>query len=111
MFEHKLKMRPGLPPRYDVVGKFPVAVKDFVDAVLERSRNDIRVTFWVNDESIQGSTRPCICYKREGYIHGAKWIEELQSPENLLDQISERHVVKCFADGDYGQMHYSMTIQ
>lgn len=112
MFEYKLEHKTNFPfGHYDLVGELPVSVRDFIPAVLELSKNEICVSVLVAGELIPGIAWPCVDYRRAGNVYSGEWREEAKQPENLLEQIADRNVVKCHAYGDYGHMHYYVTLE
>lgn len=91
---------------YDIVGEFPVKFIDFFKWVLNNT-NSFRVEF--------GSTNECyggwLGNRLEVEDGGDYWYWTKQKPEDWFDEIANKNITKCWANGGWGQMTYFCTFE
>lgn len=104
----KLKENGDATSNYDIVGKFPVKFADFSKQILENT-NSFRVEFGASNECYGG----WLGNRLE--VHKPKdednWYITKEEPENWLEEIVNKNVTKCWANGGWGQMLYICTFE
>lgn len=91
---------------WDVVGEFPVKFIDFFKWVLENG-NSFRVTFGASNKCYGG----WLGNRLKAHKIEDKWYWERQEPENWFDEVANKNVTKCWANGGWGQMLYICTFE
>lgn len=91
---------------YDIIGEFPVKFIDFFKWVLENT-NFSRIEFCATNERYGG----WLGNKLEVSKFQDKCYWETQKPEWLFEAIANDNIVKCWANGGWGQMTYFYTLE
>lgn len=91
---------------YDLVGEFPVKFIDFFKWVLNNT-NSFRVEFCATNECYGG----WLGNRLEVYKNDEDWYWERQKPENWFDEIADKNITSCWANGGWGQMLYFCTFE
>lgn len=90
---------------YDVTGDFPVSFRDFSKWVLD-NENSFRVDFQIVNKCYGGLFRNYIEFEREK--NNREWH---LTKYKLFNEIEDKQIVKCFANGGWGQMSYFCTLE
>ena len=100
------KVNSDTTANYDIVGDFPILLKDFVMAMTDETK-DFRATFYITNERMGGWWKNNFeLNKRNG-----DWYVDKEKPVFLIDIIRDRKVVSCRANGGYGQMSYFCELE
>lgn len=91
---------------YDIVGKFPVKFIDFFKWVLNNT-NSFRVDFAAINDCYGG----WLGNRIEVEKHQDEWYWTKQEPEDWFDEIANKNITKCWANGGWGQMTYFCTFE
>lgn len=92
---------------YNIVGKYPITFCEFARWVLE-NENSFRVNFRATNECYGG----WLGNKLEVEKHtNGKWYWTKQEPENWFNEIANKNITKCWANGGWGQMSYFCTFE
>lgn len=93
---------------YNVTGDFPVSFREFLKWILD-NENDFRVDFQVTNKCYGGWFTNCLELERER--NSREWRMTKNEPENFFSEIENKQIVKCGANGDWGQMTYFCTLE
>lgn len=103
MYKHvRTKENGDATANYDIIGEYPIKFIDFIHVISESDSNSFRIVFYDADN---WTTNKCEIEKRNG-----EWYITLQS-SNFIDKCKNKNVVKCRANGGYGQMSYFCTFE
>lgn len=93
---------------YRLVGKFPVAFREFFKWVLE-SEDSFRVEFAATNRCYGGwlGNRIEVCKPRGETL----WHWSLQKPDGWFDEVADKKITQCRASGGWGQMTYFCTFE
>lgn len=91
---------------FDIVGEYPVKFVDFFKCMLEHS-NSFRIQFGASNQCYGG----WLGNRLEVHKINDEWYWERQKPENWFEEIKDKNVVKCWANGGWGQMTYFCTFE
>lgn len=93
---------------YNVPGDFPISFREFLKWILE-NEDDFRVDFQVTNKCYCGWLTNCLELERER--NSKEWRITKNKPENLFSEIEDKKIVKCSANGGWGQMSYFCTLE
>lgn len=85
---------------YDIVGEFPIRLLDFMLAITEDS-NSFRIEF---HDAKNWTTSKVEVKERDG-----EWYITEETLNDFMKRYKDKMVVKCWANGGYGQMSYFCT--
>lgn len=93
---------------YNLVGVFPVKFLDFFKWILN-NENSFRIEFCATNECYGGWLGNKLEIKKDLNSGECYWTK--QKPNNWFDEISNKKITKCFANGGWGQMTYFCTFE
>lgn len=93
---------------YDIIGSFPVKFINFFKWVLKND-DSFRIEFGATNKCYGGwlGNRIEMHKNREDDA----WHFVKQEPENWFDELANRNVIDCWANGGWGQMTYFCTFE
>lgn len=93
---------------YDIIGEFPVTFREFSKRILADA-NSFRVQFAATNKCYGGWLGNRLeVHKPRG---ADTWYLTKQEPENWLNEIANKNIIKCWANGGWGQMTYFVTFE
>lgn len=93
---------------YDIVGDFPVTFADFFRWVLT-NENSFRVIFGATNKCYGGWLGSRLVIYKDRVEDS--WYWEHQEPKYWFEEIEQKKVIKCWANGGWGQMSYFCTFE
>lgn len=91
---------------YELVGEFPVKFIDFFKWVL-KNEDSFRVAFGATNECYGGWFGNRLEVEKDG----GNWYWTKQQPDLWFDEIHNKKITKCLANGGWGQMTYFCTFE
>jgi len=91
---------------YDLVGEFPVKFIDFFKWVL-KNEDSFRVEFVATNKCYGGWIGNRLEVKKDD----GNWYWTERKPENWFDEIANKNIIKCWANGGWGQITYFCTFE
>lgn len=91
---------------FDIIGDFPIKFADFFKWVLA-NENSFRITFNAFNKCYGG----WLGNRLEVSKIGEEWYWVQQKPQNWFEEISHKRIIKCEANGGWGQMSYFCTFE
>lgn len=93
---------------WDVVGEFPVKFVDFFKWVLN-NEDSFRVEFAATNKCYGGWLGNRLEVYKPRDTEDWYWVKK--EPENWFDEIANKYIIKCDANGGWGQMTYYCTFE
>ena len=93
---------------YNLIGKFPVRFIDFVKWVLKTEKS-FRVVFHVTNKRYGGWFGNSLEIRKTQ--DEDDWYVSKEEPFCWLEEVSQKNVTRCWANGGYGQMSYHCTFE
>ena len=93
---------------WDIVGEFPVKFIDFFKWVL-KNEDSFRVEFAATNECYGGWLGNRLEVHKPRDEDDWYWVKK--EPENWFDEIANKNITKCWANGGWGQMTYFCTFE
>ncbi len=93
---------------YNLIGKFPVKFIDFFKWVLKTEKS-FRVVFHATNEYYGGWLGNSLEVRKTTDEDG--WYFAKIKPMDWFEEVSQKNVTACWANGGYGQMTYFCTFE
>ena len=90
---------------YKVCGKFPVKFKDFMKQILEQE-SSFRIEFRTYNTCYGGWLGNVLELKKNVIEDKDSWVWGERKPQNWFEEIADKNVMSCEANGGWGQMSY-----
>lgn len=71
--------------------------------------DSFRICFHITNKSFIECFTKYIEFERENY--NGEWQKTKIKPENFYSEIADKQIIKCFANGGWGQMSYFCTLE
>lgn len=93
---------------YDLIGEFPVKFIDFFKWVL-KNENSFRIEFGATNKCYGGWLGNRLEVHKDTSSGECYWTK--QEPKNWFDEVANKNITKCCANGGWGQMTYFCTFE
>ena len=93
---------------YNLIGTFPIKFIDFFNWVL-KNENSFRIEFVATNECYGGWCGNKLEVSKDTKSGNCYWVG--REPENWFEEIANKNVAKCWANGGWGQITYFCTFE